>query len=69
MTDLIPGVSKLLDESKKLDELTDTVQEMIYKVRWVDSFGKNGRLATDHEIAQGAVAVFLQSELYNGNQR
>jgi hypothetical protein len=69
VTVLIPGVSKLLNEAQKLDELTDTVQEMIYKVRWVDSFGKNGKLATDREIAQWVVAVFHQSDLYNSNQR
>lgn len=67
MTELIPGVSKLLEESKKLDELTDTVQEMIYHTRWVAAFGKNGTMATDREIATWVVAVFRDSELYKGN--
>lgn len=56
----------LTEESKKLDELTKTVQEIIYQVRWVEAFGKSGQLATDEELAKAAVSVFVQSELYGG---
>lgn len=37
--------------------LVQAVQEAIYRVRWVDAYGKDGTLATDEAIAEAVVKV------------
>jgi len=35
--------------------LKQVVQEAIYQARWVDAFGKDGKLATDEQIAKAVI--------------
>jgi len=37
--------------------LEQVIQDAIYQARWVDAFGKDGKIASDEQIAKAVVAA------------